>query len=463
MNLKKFIWLFCLATACISEAPLALTFEQARHLLSRTSFSATAADINALLTLDQDDAVGQLIAATRTTAQTPAPEWVDEPLPERGSIRSMDDNERAQMRKLWRERGMELKTWWYSEMVATDSALTEKMTLFWHNHFTSSLRKVKSPQLMFRQNRRLREHALGSFGDLLQAIARDPAMLVYLDNHTNRSGNPNENFARELLELFTLGEGHYTEQDIKETARAFTGWGVDRRDGKHIVRPRLHDDGNKTVLGVSGRLDGNDVIEILLEHPQTSKHITEKLWREFVDDQPPTGIIESLAAQFRDNDYEIAPLLHSILTSREFTSLDNHGAQIKSPVELLVGTVRTLELPIREGRLLARAGRGLGQDLFDPPNVKGWPGGEQWITSDSLMNRQHILQRVVDARGKSASDDMGGGFLESWVQSLNDDLQTRFGVRSVLLALPYESSPNEERDLVSVVQDALLDPLYQLK
>ena len=439
------------------------SLEAARHLLSRTSFGAAPADIQVLLDLEPDEAVTLLIETSRTEPVTEAPEWVDEPLPERASMRSMDEEQRTEMRKLWRERGMELKTWWYAEMVATDSPLTEKMTLFWHNHFTSSLRKVKSPQLLYRQNQLLRQHALGNFRELLHAIARDPAMLVYLDNHTNRAGNPNENFARELLELFTLGEGHYREEDIKEAARALTGWGVDRKDGEHRMWWRRHDDGNKTILGVTGDFDGNDVIEILLEQPRTAEHITEELWREFVDDRPPPDVIQAIADEFRASDYDIAVALHAILTGPEFNNPDNRGAQIKSPVELLVGTVRTLEIPIRKGRLLARAGRGLGQDLFDPPNVKGWPGGEQWITSDTLMNRQHMLERVVDSMDARVGPVMNGSVLEHWVESVDEELRTPAGVRSILLALTAETDSTPSEDLVTVVREALLDPVYQLK
>ena len=444
----------------LPQVTLALSLESARHLLSRTTFGTSPSDIEKLLDLEPDEAVNHLIESAWTETHNPPPDWVDEPLPDRASMRSMDQDERAQMRKLWRTRGMELKTWWYMEMVTTESPFTEKMTLFWHNHFTSSLRKVKSPQLLYRQNQLLRQHSLGSFRELLHAVARDPAMLVYLDNHTNRAGNPNENFARELLELFTLGEGHYTEDDIKETARAFTGWGIDRQRGEHLLRPRHHDNGSKTILGVTGAFDGNEVIEILLEHPRTAEHITEKIWREFVDDQPPPDTVASLAEAFRGNGYDIATLLHAILTSREFNHPDNRGNQIKSPVELLVGTIRTLDLPISKGRLLARAGRGLGQDIFDPPNVKGWAGGEQWITSDSLMNRKHMLERVIVASDNVA--DMGGSFLESWVDNLDEDLRTARGVRSILLALTTEPS-TDHHDLVIVVQDALLNPVYQLK
>ena len=464
MSFRKTVCIVSLLVAMgLPPSATALSVEAARHLLSRTTFGAIPADIQELMELPQTQAVSLLIERTRTEPLTESPEWVDEPLPERASLRAMDEDERAEMRKRWRERGMELKTWWYTEMVATDSPLTEKMTLFWHNHFTSSLRKVKSPQLLYRQNQLLRQHALGNFAELLHAIARDPAMLVYLDNHTNRAGNPNENFARELLELFTLGEGYYTEADIKEAARAFTGWGVDRNDGKHRMWWHRHDDGDKTILGITGDFDGHDVIEILLEHPRTAAHITEKLWREFVDNQPPPAAIESIARQFRASGYDIAVTLHAVLTSPEFNDPDNRGTQIKSPVELLVGTVRTLELPVRKGRLLTRAGRGLGQDLFDPPNVKGWPGGEQWITSDTLMNRQHMLERVVESMDAGSDTDMNGGVLEHWVESVDETLRTPEGVRSILLALTTETASYPDKDLVMVVREALLDPVYQLK
>ena len=240
-----------------------LGHEDARHLLRRTAFFASAAEVEALAGLTRSQAVERILAGVRTAPSTrPDPE-LDHWRP-RSEIRAMTQEERrAWLRETIRQ-GQELRAWWFNEMLVTPSPFTERMTLFWHNHFVSSLRKVRSTRAMYRQNLLLREHALGSFREMLHAVARDPAMILYLDNASNRKSQPNENFAREVMELFTLGEGRYGEQDVKEAARAFTGWGIDGETGEFLFRPALHDDGVKTVLGQSGAFDGDAVLDILL-------------------------------------------------------------------------------------------------------------------------------------------------------------------------------------------------------
>jgi uncharacterized protein (DUF1800 family) len=235
---------------------------------------------------------------------------------------------------------------------------------------------VRYPPALFRQNALFRREVAERLATLLREVARDPAMLIYLDGMRSVARQPNENFARELLELFTLGEGHYGEADIKAAARAFTGWTVDRETGHFRSRDGQHDDGQKTFLGRTGRFDGEQIIAILLNHPRTAETIVEKLWREFVS---------------------IRPLLRSILLSAAFRDPANRGALIKSPVELIVGTVHMLGLPVPEKTQLVRMMQGLGQTPFDPPNVKGWPGGENWITAYTLLLRQQFLRRIVEA------------------------------------------------------------------
>ena len=218
----------------------------ARHRLARTGFAARLADVDTFARLSRREAVERLLAQGNGAAVTPAPAWVGEWTDPR-RVRAMDPDERKLFVREQIERGLELKGWWFSEMARTPAPLAERMTLFWHNHFTSSLQKVRSPALMYRQNVLLRRHALGNFGELLHAASRDPAMLVYLDAASNRRGQPNENFAREVMELFTLGEGHFREDDIREAARAFTGWSIDPASGEYLFRPRIHDSGEKTV------------------------------------------------------------------------------------------------------------------------------------------------------------------------------------------------------------------------
>ena len=292
------------------------------------------------------------------------------------------------------EHAFQLREWWFREMLTTPSPLTEKMTLFWHNHFATSQQKVRFTPFMYRQNVLLRRNALGNFGTLLREIGRDPAMLIYLDGANSRKESPNENFAREVMELFTLGEGNYGERDIKEAARAFTGWSVDRETGDFMFRRAIHDVGNKTVLGKSGNFDGDQVIDVLLSRPETAQFITRKLWKEFVSSVPDEREVARLAAIFRQSGYNIARLMRAMLTSDAFYALANRAVLIKSPVEFVVGTMKTFEIETVNLRPFVLASALLGQNVFTPPNVKGWPGGETWINSATLLGRKQLLERL---------------------------------------------------------------------
>ena len=369
---------FCLvlfATGPVAAIP----FEDARHLAARTGFGlATADEIAALGPLDYESAVDRLLDGVRRDAVTAPPEWVDEPCPDWRAIRTMDPNARAAFFKSLRERRLPLKMWWFGEMLRTDSPLTERMVLFWHNHFTSSLNKVRWPHLLYHQNALFRRLATGNFAELLRAVARDRAMLLYLDSQTNRVGQANENFARELLELFTLGEGQgYTERDIREAARAFTGWMVNPGTGEFTVARRFHDTGSKTFLGRTGRFDGDDIIDIVLDQPRIAEHICEILWRAFVSDTPDAGAVRRLAAVFRRSGYELRPTLRALFLSAEFRAPANRGVLTKSPVDVVAGTLRFMDALDIDRKKGVRVLRAMGQDLFDPPNVKGWPGGSQ--------------------------------------------------------------------------------------
>lgn len=435
----------------------AIPADEARHLLARTGFGGGLAQIRSLQVLDYEKAVNQLLAKQNSTVSTPPPAWATE-LPPPPEIRqSMSEDERRALRKKVRGWSLELKKWWYEELLITESELNERMTLFWSNHFTSGLREVKWPPLIYKQNVLLRTHALGNFWELLAAVSRDPAMLLYLDNARNKKGKPNENFARELLELFTLGEGHYSETDIKEAARALTGWTVNRRTGEFRFARRIHDDGTKTFLGQTGNFDGDDILHIILQQPQVAIYITEKLWREFVSLQPDPIEVQRLATLFRESNYEIKPLVRAVLLSKAFRSVENRGVLIKSPVELLVGTARTLNLPIQDTRILVGAGRRLGQDIFSPPNAKGWPGGKAWIDSNTLLIRQQIVQRV--ARGtEMLARSMNTPSNKSGISVLATDPQA---LRLLLLPLepivPVDTASND------VLGQLLQDPVYQLK
>jgi hypothetical protein len=290
-------------------------------------------------------------------------------------------------------------------MVVTPTPLTERMVLFWHNHFTSGFEGINWSHMLYDQNVMFREHAVGSFRQMVGRIIRDPMMLRYLDNINNRKGRPNENFAREMLELFTLGEGNYSEGDIREVARAFSGWTLDRvKNYAFTVNRGQHDDGVKTVFGKRGRFDGEDVANLILERPETARFVVGKLWREFVSDQPDPRQIERLANVLRSSDYQLKPLLRAMFLSDAFWADESRATLTKSPVDLIVGTIRTFDLPIADLESLPLLAKRLGQDVFDPPNVKGWPGGTVWITPHSLLVRHQTVERLLD--WQSVSMDM---------------------------------------------------------
>lgn len=393
------MWRHALAAALCGLAALPvlarpLGFDDARHLLNRSGFAANPPEITEFAQLTREAAVARLLDWTDRAPAVPAPEWTQLPYepPPRPAL--MSDAERQEYQRRLIGQGRDLKSWWMAEMLTTTSPLTEKMVLFWHNHFTSSLRKVRMPLLMYRQHMTLRRHALGNFRELLQAVARDPAMLVYLDGAASRKGQPNENFARELMELFTLGEGRYSEQDVKEAARAFTGWSIDRDSGEFLFRPMLHDGGEKTVLGVSGAHDGAAVLAILLARPETAEFIVSKLWREFVSTEPDRAEVRRIAGLFRSSGYDIKTALRELLVSDAFYAPRNRGNLVKSPVDLVVGTLRQFRMAVADPLpYVLTAGR-LGQDLFAPPNVKGWPGGDAWINATTLLSRRQFLENV---------------------------------------------------------------------
>ncbi len=300
--------------------------------------------------------------------------------------------------------GDQLRGWWLYCMIQGGHPLREKLTLFWHDHFATSLVKVQNPALMFRQNCVLREHALGHFGPMLQAMSRDGAMLIWLDSNSNLKGRPNENFARELMELFSLGVGNYTEKDVREAARAFTGW---RTDGTGFVfNPALHDAGPKTILGTTGNWDGGDVVRIVLEQPAAARFLIRKLYRFLVSETavPADALIEPLCVSFRKSDYDIASLVRTILSSRLFFSDHAFRRRIKGPVEYVLGAVQAIYRryaeddpdyrPLPQQVLVGELGA-LGQILFAPPNVKGWPGGKTWLNTATLLERANFAQSLA--------------------------------------------------------------------
>jgi uncharacterized protein (DUF1800 family) len=306
--------------------------------------------------------------------------------------KSPDENLRRKIRQQSREDIKNLNITWLNQMVNSEQQLREKMSLFWHGHFAS-----RNINILFQQQLLdiIRQNALGNFGDLLREVSKSASMINFLNNNQNKKGHPNENFAREVMELFTMGRGYYTENDIKEAARAFTGWGANI-SGEFAFRKFQHDDGQKTVLGKTGNFTGDDVLNILLEHKQTATYITRKIYRYFVNDVPDETHVTWLADRFYNSSYDIKELMKDIFTSDWFYDAKNIGCRIKSPVELIVGIRRALPMKLENEQAQLLLQRLLGQILFYPPNVAGWPGGKNWIDSSSLMFRLRIPQLIYD-------------------------------------------------------------------
>jgi uncharacterized protein (DUF1800 family) len=297
-----------------------------------------------------------------------------------------------------------LKASWFYRFLFSPDPLLEKLTLLWHDHFATAHSKVDDVALMRRQNDTLRKHAKGKFSDLLNASVREPALLLYLDAQTNRKGHANENLGRELMELFTLGAGNYSEADVKEAARALTGWSVD--EGKFVEIADRHDDGEKTILGRKANYDGAKLVEWLLQQPATARRLAAKLARQFLGEtRVHADALKQLADGLRERDLNVAWAVETILRSQRFFDGANIRSRILSPVEFVTGSARTLELfdPAPSTLAMADWSARAGQDVFDPPNVGGWPTGKQWIHSRSLIARSNYAAALVRGPGSGRS------------------------------------------------------------
>ena len=386
---------------------------QARHLWNRAGFGARAGQVERAVELGREAQVAELIAGAYCDP------FFYEPIErlEREAYAAMDeDGQRKERNRVAQENRRLLAQfagWWVEEMIDGRDPLRERMTLFWHGYFTSSARDVRETGAMIEQNELLRERALGPFGELVAAIVRDPAMLEYLDNNQNRKGNPNENFARELMELFTLGEGNYSEEDVKQAARALTGWITRRGDPDPRFLPRRHERGKKTILGVTKDFDADSLVELLLAQPACSRHLAGRLIESFEGRAPDERRLAEYAAFLAENDYRVDLFLTRLFNDPAFYRPEVLGDKISSPIDYLVGTARRLgsEPP---GELVWLAAGQLGQRLLDPPNVKGWEGGRAWITTSTYLQRGNFagmmlgvvaLEDVLAADPEPAADD----------------------------------------------------------
>ncbi len=285
----------------------------------------------------------------------------------------------------------DLKRWWIYRMMFSKRPLAEKLSLFWHGHFaTSNNGKVNNPYLMYQQNLTFRNYGMGKFEDLLLAVSKDPAMIIWLDNKDNRKNKPNENYAREVMELFTMGIGNYSEQDVKEAARAFTGWAA---PSGFYFNKKQHDFGPKTFLGQQGNFGGEDIVKQLAARPETAKFLSKKLITFFCLDNPDDAFVQRIADSYTKNNQNIKLVLQDLFKSEEFRSDKSYHSKIKSPAEFVIGTMKILHVDKLDGDLPAVMAR-MGQNLFEPPNVKGWDGGMSWIATDTLMERFNFANRI---------------------------------------------------------------------
>ena len=370
--------------------PSTLTLADAQHLASRICLGAEEPLTHTLQGKSVQTAVQALLSLPLDTPANPPAfsSWE--------SWESMLNNgEMGHARDRLNQEKMALKQWWIQHLLTTTNPLVERMVMFWHNHFTTSINKVNQPKLVLQQHQLIRQHALGNFKTLLHAIVRDPAMLIYLDGGMNYKEQPNENFARELLELFTLGPGNYHESDIKAAAKAFTGWAVDRNNNRFVFETKQHDNSGATFLGQIVQ-DGEQVIDVILAHSRTAEYLAEQCWNAFISTKPPEPMeIRRWANEFRASGYEIKALLNSVLLSDAFWSTQNRDMLSKSPLDLIAGLFRTLPLPRPATVELVKWSEKLGQNPFAPPTPKGWADGTAWITPQSLLDRYSLLSQLA--------------------------------------------------------------------
>jgi len=427
-----------------------LGFEDARHLVSRTGMGCEWKTIQRYQNLTRTEAIQHLL--NHKDFHLPRPPGMSS----WKKMQSLKGNMRRKkmVMRIAKLEGKKLQNWWIQHLLKTQSPFLERMTLFWHNHFPSSIDKTQQVSMLYQQNLLLRKQAFGNFAKLLHAIAKDPAMLVYLDGYVSTKEEPNENFARELLELFTLGIGHYTENDMREAARAFTGWGIDDNTGRFVFRREDHDDGIKTFLGKRGRFTGEDIINILLRHPRTAERIAEKMWHEFITLSPPDRrVIKQWAQVFRGSGYSTSRLLNTVLNSPAFWAKRHRGALIKSPIDLTIGTLRALPYNAAHTDLTHNLNI-MGQAVFNHPSVKGWDGGTHWISTQSLLRRHSMMTNLT--RG-----NLNERKYKSGIANRLPDISPE-AMRDWLLAIPPLQAAPQKPGKQRLARALVLDPAYQV-
>ncbi|MES2922942.1 MAG: DUF1800 domain-containing protein [Verrucomicrobiota bacterium] len=406
----------------LPKAENSWTIFEAAHLLNRAGFGGSPSDIKSFHALGREKAVDSLISPTEPLDAFPLPAWSAEEValadmsarmeqrktvrqamrdlsPEAAEKIKREANKENQMED--RKRALEMQAWWFRRMLKTAAPLREKMALFWHDHFATSIQKVKQPVLLIRQNDLFRKNAFASSKELTHSILMDPAMMLYLDTQSSKKGMPNENFAREVMELFTLGEGNYTEQDIRESARAFTGYQLNRMNGNVVHNKRQWDSSDKTVFGKTGPFTGKDIINLIFQKKEAARFMSRKLWEFFVYENPSAAALDSLSASFQKSNFQTGPLLREIFLSKEFYAEASIRSQIKSPVQYLIELLKQLEIATPPAGFPINAEQQLGQVLFMPPNVAGWDWGQAWINTNTLLTRYNLAGFLTKGAGQT--------------------------------------------------------------
>lgn len=456
-----------------------MTTQEIQHLFWRSGFGADLKLLNSYLNLSKESLVKEILKNSNYSEINLVAKPDESTLMggrKKGDKNSKDNGEQR------KKDGIKLNLGWLDQMVNEPIGLREKTALFWHDHFACF---VPLPYAMQLHVNKLRKYALGSFRELLHIISKDPAMSIFLNNSKNKKSHPNENFARELLELYTIGIGNYTENDIKEAARAFTGWSFDL-DGNFVLREKQHDTDSKTFMGITKNFEGEEIIDVILDNPKTAYFITKKIYAWFVNEVVDENIVKELSEFYFKNDYQTDLLLEKIFTSNWFYEQKNIGTRIKSPVDLLVGLRRAFYLQFEEPEIQIFIQNVLGQVLGNPPNVSGWKDGKPWIDSSSLILRLKLADHIINNsefdiiekdlpekdNSKGKFKKLNAKFEMNHIYKLSnmDNAEIRKTLISYFIVcnnqlfklLPENNSTDKKTYIVDYIQRILRQPEYQL-
>lgn len=426
----------------------------AAHLLRRAGFGGTPEDAAALGAMGMEAAVEKLLQPPDDGGPAPPTAEADERAVRQQRRAAQRNGQEANLRDFQRRQQeifRQMQFWWLQRMADPAHAASEKLTLFWHSHFATSQAKVRFNHAMLAQNQTLRRQGAGPFPELCEAMAKDPAMLLWLDGNQNTAKAPNENFAREIMELFTLGEGHYRETDIHEAARAFTGWVVPPQTGQARFVPRRFDAGEKTMFGQTGNFDAAGTVRLLCEQSPCAEFLSGKLWMFYAGSPPSPGLTRDLASRYRSTKLDTGKLLRTIFTHPEFYAKKTRASQIKSPVQWLVQASHELHRQLLPPGLSLPLTAALGQNLFVPPSVKGWDGGTAWINSATLIRRSNTARIFTVAAPPLPENIPGSLDALAWSRVAPPETRTsasllRQRLENVFLATPLTSATRKRLD-----------------